>query len=494
MAVPLRSHLMLSLFAAAPFLALTWWNIWVPYSYWLDELFSVLSSAGSWAEIISAVLRDVHPPLYQPLLKLWIDIFGTSEPATRSLSALFATGAMGAFVFGFRHRSGAFVVSSVVILGSSWLFAYYGQETRAYALLLLASAVALVLFLNRENNPGGKEGRFIWYAVLVVLSLTHYFGLIFAGVLLTFDTFRAWQWGNVLERVGVGLIILAWPVIHLVFGDIGDKAGGSFWIQSDGIHDSLMTAYAALFPAVKRALFSAYLAAKWAHVLFLLSVIIITVWWFRISEGPARMRLTQLVGILVVFVAAVAAIDLHSPISTERNYIVLVPLVAVIGSTMFQGFWEHYKRLFPRLMIGAALLSYGAASAAVSVERIETKWGPVQNWSGLAQEVHELGICHPHCWFLDVGWHGRWRYYEHYFGRAMGSDPRSVTIDITLLEEAIEEVPVPVIGAHIGRGSIDAIKLQMPHLQCWQPVQSSRKSVVLLIDVLEGQHDLVPCD
>jgi hypothetical protein len=47
-------------------------NIWQPYSYWLDELYSVTTSVLPFTEMFRAMLRDVHPPLYQVLLWIWI--------------------------------------------------------------------------------------------------------------------------------------------------------------------------------------------------------------------------------------------------------------------------------------------------------------------------------------------------------------------------------------------------------------------------------------
>ncbi len=61
------------------------------YSYWSDELWSVAASRADWGGLLHDwLIPDLHPPLYQALLKLWIGVFGTGEPATRSLSFLIA--------------------------------------------------------------------------------------------------------------------------------------------------------------------------------------------------------------------------------------------------------------------------------------------------------------------------------------------------------------------------------------------------------------------
>ena len=70
-------------------------SMWIfkPYSFWLDELYSVTAASENIKSLHSILIGDVHPPLYQIFLKLWILIFGDSELSTRSLSLLFAISA-----------------------------------------------------------------------------------------------------------------------------------------------------------------------------------------------------------------------------------------------------------------------------------------------------------------------------------------------------------------------------------------------------------------
>ena len=58
-------------------------------SYWRDEVFRVLMAKYSFVDIIRLTYNDGQPPLYYFLLKFWINIFGDSEIATRTLSLIF---------------------------------------------------------------------------------------------------------------------------------------------------------------------------------------------------------------------------------------------------------------------------------------------------------------------------------------------------------------------------------------------------------------------
>ena len=90
-----------------------------------------------------------HPPLYYVLAKVWVDLWGDSVYALRTLSVLFSglgLLAMYWFVRELAARRRAALIA-MLLLGVSPLFILYGQEAREYALwaltLLLSSAALL---------------------------------------------------------------------------------------------------------------------------------------------------------------------------------------------------------------------------------------------------------------------------------------------------------------------------------------------------------------
>ena len=61
--------------------------------FWRDEAFSwAIASRG--ARILPLTARDFNPPLYYLLLFAWMQVFGSSEIAMRSLSVLFFAGTL----------------------------------------------------------------------------------------------------------------------------------------------------------------------------------------------------------------------------------------------------------------------------------------------------------------------------------------------------------------------------------------------------------------
>jgi 4-amino-4-deoxy-L-arabinose transferase-like glycosyltransferase len=145
-------------------------------SLWADEGNSVaLTRLGIW-EIAQRTAFDIHPPFYYWLLRGWVSIFGTSEIALRSLSALLGVGVvyliwrLGLLLFNVKVASIAAFVAAL-----SPLLVYYSQETRMYMLLTLLSCLtvltAVQLLMAGRFNPGLSTV----YVIAVTTGLyTHY--------------------------------------------------------------------------------------------------------------------------------------------------------------------------------------------------------------------------------------------------------------------------------------------------------------------------------
>jgi hypothetical protein len=69
-------------------------SFWQPYSYWLDELYSITTSSLGFTAMFKSMLIDVHPPLYQVLLWFWIRLFSDYEPIVRGFSLICAVSAV----------------------------------------------------------------------------------------------------------------------------------------------------------------------------------------------------------------------------------------------------------------------------------------------------------------------------------------------------------------------------------------------------------------
>ena len=484
------SSLNFAIFFSIPFLFLAFWSIWASFSYWFDELFSVTTSLMPFREMVDEIMRDVHPPLYQVLLKYWIEFFGHAEPQTRSFSFLAAFSTMIALIVGLRKQPITIVLPAVVFLGSAWLFTFYAQETRSYALLMFLAMIATLLDLHRYNQADNLN-RFVWYAILLVLSLTHYFGLIYAGILLISDLLQTGQIRFAVERLLLGALIMIWPLIHYFLGDIAGKTAGNFWIKSEGLKTTLLTFGNALLatPVKIYMLFGLPSLAAWVLngllLFFFLSLSI-----FK-AKPEARIEIGRFSLYVFGFLAVVSIIDMHTPISTGRNFIVLLPLLTILFAEVFHVLWSCYSKSTYRFALLLAVIGYVIASTYTTFNSMQSRWGPRQNWKSLASTVENLGICNPHCWFF--GSPVLARLYSYYFGPSMVTEPFSEIRSLSQLVEMSAKNTLPIIAAHFKQSQLEELINAYPSWKCLEPNQSWKSSVILLIPDVSSIPGLKSC-
>jgi mannosyltransferase len=141
---------------------------------WFDEAYSVLLAQHSWGEIVRLTAQDVHPPVYYWLLKAWMAVFGSSELALRSLSALMFGLAIGVAALLMRRAFGARVaLLALPFVAFAPFLLRYGFEIRMYSFASLIGITATyVLIVALE----AKTRRARWllyglYAFFVILGL-----------------------------------------------------------------------------------------------------------------------------------------------------------------------------------------------------------------------------------------------------------------------------------------------------------------------------------
>ena len=167
----------------------------LPWPYWKDEAIAVTIASLPPGDILAALRFDASPPAYYWLLHFWIEMFGSGESATALLSALFAIGTVVVVaVAGVRYAGlgSGILAATWVILSTPWLL--LASETRMYTLLTFLVA-ALVVALIEGFVADRRPFRLTASALLLVLALTHNWGLILFGAVAT--------WFCLVERTDV---------------------------------------------------------------------------------------------------------------------------------------------------------------------------------------------------------------------------------------------------------------------------------------------------
>ncbi|MBI2309800.1 glycosyltransferase family 39 protein [Candidatus Collierbacteria bacterium] len=135
-------------------------------------------------EIIKTVAKDTSPFLHPLILHYWMNIFGTSEVAIRSLSFIFYfLTVVTAYFIGktIENKKTGLLVALMVVV-NPFLFAY-AFEGRMYSLLLFTSTLSTYFFLTRKP----------WLHALATAAAlyTHHFSLTVIGIQGIWTFFQA---------------------------------------------------------------------------------------------------------------------------------------------------------------------------------------------------------------------------------------------------------------------------------------------------------------
>ncbi len=183
-------------------------------SLWNDEGTSVAMAQRDLATITRDAAYDIHPPLYYWLLSAWVRLFGPSEVAVRSLSAL-----LGVALVALIYPLGYLLAGRWAGLASAFLAAinpfqvYYSQEARMYMLLAVLGTLAFYAALMWAAS--GPDKAMLRWGIVYVLAgaaglYTHYaFTMVLLAVNLVLLTFIGQQWQDP-TRTGKARPAWAW--------------------------------------------------------------------------------------------------------------------------------------------------------------------------------------------------------------------------------------------------------------------------------------------
>ncbi|MEH1870796.1 glycosyltransferase family 39 protein [Nostoc sp.] len=177
-------------------------------SLWYDEGLTLsLTDASTLQESITNVRNvrnsDRFQPLYFILLFLWRQMFGESEFALRSLSALLGIGSTIAIYFtALRIYGKKHALWSLIIITFSSFCVYYSQEARIYALAIFISSLQLYFFSAALVKNEKNQGTSIWlFSLFTAIGIFTNINFCFSTVALClshiaiYRNFRQWlQW------------------------------------------------------------------------------------------------------------------------------------------------------------------------------------------------------------------------------------------------------------------------------------------------------------
>ena len=187
-------------------------------SLWLDELFSVVFSRSDLpvAEIIRVYADDVHPLGYPLLLHFWLGLFGDTESAARSLSALLGILGIGAmYVVGRRAVGPRVGLVAAFLTAVNAFHIFYSQEARSYTLVFIFAAFSYLGLLMLLEKPSPRAVA-VWTVASAAAVHIHYWVLVMlAGQLVAAAAIllikrapwrRVWPWAAAVGMVALTIV------------------------------------------------------------------------------------------------------------------------------------------------------------------------------------------------------------------------------------------------------------------------------------------------
>ncbi len=151
-------------------------------SVWHDEGYSLMLAPQSIGQIVARTARDVHPPLYYFALHFWMQLFGSSELAVRSLSTVAILGSIAVMFLIIKRLFGSGAARlAVLVMGLAPFLIRYGQEARMYALVAFWVTLATYL-LVRALDEHNLKLLYAYSGVMALALYTHYYAIFIVGV------------------------------------------------------------------------------------------------------------------------------------------------------------------------------------------------------------------------------------------------------------------------------------------------------------------------
>jgi uncharacterized membrane protein len=465
------------------------------YSYWSDEIWSVAASSADWGVLFRDwLIPDTHPPLYQVLLKLWIGVLGSGETATRSLSFLIAALGLGAAALCSSGRGSGRRLATVAFLGTSPSFLFFAQETRSYALSLTLSTLMLGMALLLRQRSGRREAALRWGFRLtcVLLSMTHYFSLLFVLVVLAVSAAEGLVLRRRRDAVGLGLLLLLPPLGHGLISPIGTKLDRVSWIEVKPITGTLEQFSRGLLTLLDLR------QGQLAHLALIALVVAVCCAfgsWRNLRrfllEPPHRMPLAlgearYLLLVLGLFLALLLVIDPIKPLSQARYLIVVLPAVAYLVGTGWElsGSLRPFRRRALAILLATVLLLQLRTGQRMLAE----KRAPLQDYRAMASFVNSTGLCTGGCW--STGWPP---------GALMGTYFRPGQLrDIEKHDPpTLQSLDQPLLGFQGQRERIAELRAANPTMACWEAPGAWRSAPFILLPRTSPEkpehHGLRPC-
>jgi mannosyltransferase len=310
-------------------------------SLWSDEIFSryYVNLFGLHYVLTEGLSKETNPPTYYLLLRGWISLFGDSEAALRSLSAAISILCVPVtYLLGRELGRKSWGLAGALLFALCPSSLYFAQETRVYALLTLASTIALwAAAMYQRDSRSAKATAFYLLSATLCLYL-HVTGLLFViacwvavwlYLLINGGTRRAqFHW---IALNGIVLLLGLPYFLHVL---TASHTGVIDYVPPAGIHQLVYCASLIVSGMVTPYPWPALLLAAALSVALAVSLSL---------QPLSRRASVTLIGVPCLFIALVLLVSVRRPILLPRTLVWMVaPLCLIAGRQLLAAGRSRY--------------------------------------------------------------------------------------------------------------------------------------------------------
>ncbi len=196
------------------------------------QKYQKITPQKTWSDTINALKTSPeHAPLYFILARFWINIWGDSVIAIRSLSVIFSLICLPCFYWLSKELfdSSQIPIIAMSLMTVSPFFVAYAQEARPYSLWTLTILLSSITFLKAIQNNNWLN----WLFYSLSLILNFYTSLL--SILVIFGQLLYIFWNKKIVKPALLAVTLAFlgfiPWLLVIFNSLQRLENNTVWMQ-----------------------------------------------------------------------------------------------------------------------------------------------------------------------------------------------------------------------------------------------------------------------
>jgi 4-amino-4-deoxy-L-arabinose transferase-like glycosyltransferase len=216
-------------------------------SYWVDEITTIRLLEGDLQVLLGQIFGG-RPPVYMLSAFAWSQLFGVSEVATRSLTALASSVSLFMlYLLGKKLFNNRVALIATLLMALSAFQLYHAQDIRYYSFLTLFTLLSYLFFVYFLETARIYHVTLYCIASLLMFYSHSYGVFILASQSLFFTLFIFKHRSKIIpwlaSQITIGLLIA--PMLMAQMSGAGDGVMG--WLPLPKFHELLRTFYRFIF-------------------------------------------------------------------------------------------------------------------------------------------------------------------------------------------------------------------------------------------------------